>query len=126
MFWKRNREPRPSAPPPLPPLSAYESDAPRQTQWWTNDGLYLGYDTEPPRRGASVALGMDADRNAALPARPAYPDDRPERLRQDAPLLIRISIVSKIGRSVAIDPKGELFAHTALERGSRRVNHHAD
>jgi len=100
------------------PFSADEEGSPRQTQWWTNEGIYLGYSTEPaddemhPLRSEWVLTGNLT----------RYRHDRhvltigPNGSGKTRRLLFPNLYMLKGWSIVAIDPKGELFAHTAMER----------
>ena len=116
---------KPGQRPPSPatissPLSPYEDGPPPETQWWTDDEIYFGYDAEPAS-------------DEAHPLRSEWklkPDKRTRHYRQDRHVLTigpngsgktrRLLFPNlyhlKNWSIVAIDPKGELFAHTAVER----------
>ena len=107
-----------SATKPAPLLSAYEDVSQRATQWWTNDGLYMGYEIAPPSDEAHLLRGewlcTGGVRN--------YRGDRhiltvgPNGSGKTRRLLIPNLFYLKDWSIVAIDPKGELFAHTAIHR----------
>ena len=96
-------------------MSAYEDVSQRETQWWTNGGLYMGYEIAPPSDEAHLLRGewlcTGAVRN--------YRGDRhiltigPNGSGKTRRLLIPNLFYLKDWSIVAIDPKGELFAHTA-------------
>ena len=102
------------------PLSPYEKGDTRITQWRTDNGPYCGYTITAP-----------ADENHPLrgtweltPARNTmrYTSDRhivtvgPNGSGKTRRLLFPNLYYLKNWSIVAIDPKGELFAHTAVER----------
>ena len=103
-----------------PALSPYEDVAARASQWWTDEGLYMGFgiaapdDEMHPLRGAWVCDG----------SRGNYRGDRhiltigPNGSGKTRRLLFPNLHYLKGWSVVAIDPKGELFAHTAQERGA--------
>ena len=109
---------------PAPPMSAYEDVSQRETQWWRNDGLYMGQEIAPPADAAHLLRGdwlcTGRVRN--------YRGDRhiltigPNGSGKTRRLLIPNLYYLKDWSIVAIDPKGELFAHTAVHR-ARRPGH---
>lgn len=99
-------------------LSAYEDETPRETQWWKNGGLYLGYATEAPTDAAHPLRSewkltgetrhYRQDRHVLT----IGPNGSGKTRRLLYPNLYRL----KDWSVVAIDPKAELFAHTVIER----------
>jgi len=100
------------------PISAYEDVSQRASQWWANEGVYMGFEVAPPDdpehplRGQWTCTG--ATRN--------YRGDRhiltvgPNGSGKTRRLLFPNLYYLKNWSIAAIDPKGELFAHTVLER----------
>ena len=103
---------------PAPVLSPHEDGPPRQTQWWTNDGIYLGYLDGPPEDEAHLLRSKWNLTGDTL----QYRQDRhiltigPNGSGKTRRLLFPNLYHLKNWSVVAIDPKGELFAHTAVER----------
>jgi type IV secretion system protein VirD4 len=101
-----------------PPFSAYETGPPRETQWWVNEGIYLGYSAQPPADEAHPLRSEWTLTGNML----RYRQDRhiltigPNGSGKTRRLLFPNLHLLKQWSIVAIDPKGELFAHTALER----------
>src|SRR5215471_15703639 len=99
-------------------FSAYESGPPRETQWWTDDGIYLGYSTEAPSDEAHPLRSDWVLTGNTL----QYRSDRhilsigPNGSGKTRRLLFPNLYFLRNWSIVAIDPKGELFAHTAMER----------
>lgn len=102
----------------VPPISPYENDPLGPTQWWMNDGVYIGYDTADPEDEAHPLRSPWALTQATR----HYRQDRhiltigPNGSGKTRRLLFPNLYFLKNWSIVAIDPKGELFAHTAIER----------
>ncbi len=101
-----------------PELSAYEDVSGRATQWWQNEGLYMGHEIAPPADEAHLLRGDWI----CTGKRRNYRGDRhvlsigPNGSGKTRRLLFPNLYYLKDWSIVAIDPKGELFAHTAPER----------
>jgi type IV secretion system protein VirD4 len=101
-----------------PQLSPYEDGPPRETQWWTDNGLYLGYTAEQSSDDAHLLRSDWTLTGKTL----QYRQDRhvltigPNGSGKTRRLLFPNLYHLKNWSIVAIDPKGELFAHTAMER----------
>ena len=101
-----------------PHLSAYEDLAQRPTQWWANEGLYMGFKVAPPAdenhplRGDWVCDGTRGNYRGDRHILTIGPNGSGKTRRLLFPNLHYL----KSWSVVAIDPKGELFAHTAPER----------
>jgi type IV secretion system protein VirD4 len=113
---------RPDAQAPKPQvMSAYEDLAARETSWWTNDGLYMGFDIVPPADPAHLLRGDWI----CTGERRFYRGDRhivsigPNGSGKSRRLLIPNLYGLKRWSICAIDPKGELVAHTAAYRASQ-------
>lgn len=99
-------------------LSPYEDGAARETQWWTDNGIYLGYTAEQSDDEAHLlrsewklngkTLQYRQDRHILT----VGPNGSGKTRRLLFPNLHRL----KNWSIAAIDPKGELFAHSAIER----------
>jgi type IV secretion system protein VirD4 len=100
------------------PFSPYEDGSPRETQWWMDDGVYLGYSTQPasdeahPLRSPWVLTGNTLRYRQDRHILTVGPNGSGKTRRLLFPNLCSL----KHWSIVAIDPKGELFAHTAMER----------
>ena len=99
-------------------LSPYEDDTLGPTQWWTDDGVYIGYDAKEPEDAAHPLQS----RWALTGETRHYRQDRhilsigPNGSGKTRRLLFPNLHFLKGWSIVAIDPKGELFANTAMER----------
>lgn len=117
MSWFRGKVDKTEAEP-VPELSPYEDDMTRPTPWWTNDGVYIGHDTTDPEDEAHPLRSKWALTGQVR----HYRHDRhlvtigPNGSGKTRRLLFPNLYFLKNWSIVAIDPKGELFAHTALER----------
>lgn len=101
-----------------PSISAYEDVAQRETQWWANEGLYMGFKVAPgkdethPLRGDWVCEGVRGNYRGDRHIVTVGPNGSGKTRRLLFPNLHYLTDWT----IVAIDPKGELFAHTAPER----------
>jgi type IV secretion system protein VirD4 len=102
------------------PLSPYEKGDTRITQWRRDNGLYCGYSITPPtdeNHPLRSAWELTSTLNTTR-----YTSDRhivtvgPNGSGKTRRLLFPNLYYLKNWSIVAIDPKGELFAHTAVER----------
>jgi type IV secretion system protein VirD4 len=116
---------KPAIPTSVAGLAAFtpnEDGPPRQTQWWKNEGIYLGYSTEPAADQMHPLRSEWALTGSML----RYRQDRhiltigPNGSGKTRRLLFPNLYQLKNWSIVAIDPKGELFAHTAFERAKTR------
>src|ERR1700677_129077 len=102
------------------PLSPYEKGDTRITQWRRDDGLYCGYSITAPA-DENHPLRSAWDLTSTLNTM-RYASDRhivtlgPNGSGKTRRLLFPNLYYLKNWSIVAIDPKGELFAHTAVER----------
>jgi type IV secretion system protein VirD4 len=102
----------------LHPFSAHDDSPPRETQWWTDDGIYLGYSASPASDAAHPLRSEWTLTGSML----RYRQDRhiltigPNGSGKTRRLLFPNLHLLKHWSIVAIDPKGELFAHTAFVR----------
>src|SRR5271170_2138983 len=105
-------------------LSAYENVSERESQWWRDEGIYMGYEIAEPDDRAHLLRGDWI----CTGTRRNYRQDRhiltigPNGSGKTRRLLFPNLFFLKNWSIVAIDPKGELFAHTARARdqaGSR-------
>jgi type IV secretion system protein VirD4 len=101
-----------------PAISPYEDEPPGPTQWWTNEGVYIGYDTA---EAADPAHPLRSDWVLTQDTR-HYRQDRhivtigPNGSGKTRRLLYPNLHFLKNWSIVAIDPKGELFRNSAIER----------
>jgi len=101
-----------------PELNPYEDDPPGPTQWWTDEGVYIGYgaaepdDEAHPLRSKWLLTGETRQYRQDRHIVTIGPNGSGKTRRLLYPNLYSL----KNWSIVAIDPKGELFAHTALER----------
>lgn len=99
-------------------ISAYETGPPRETQWWTDEGIYLGYSIAPPSDEAHPLRSKWELTGKTT----RYRQDRhivtigPNGSGKTRRLLFPNLYFLKNWSIVAIDPKAELFAATAMER----------
>jgi len=102
------------------PLSPYEKGDTRITQWRTDNGPYCGYSIAAPADESHPLRGTWELTPALNTMR--YTSDRhivtvgPNGSGKTRRLLFPNLYYLKNWSIVAIDPKGELFAHTAIER----------
>ena len=99
-------------------ISAYENVSDRKSQWWRDEGIYMGYEIAEPDDPAHLFRGTWT----CTGRRRNYRQDRhvltigPNGSGKTRRLLYPNLFYLKNWSIVAIDPKGELFAHTALTR----------
>jgi len=104
------------------PLSPYEKGDTRVTQWRRDNGLYCGYSITAPTDESHPLRGTWELTSALNTMR--YTSDRhivtvgPNGSGKTRRLLFPNLYYLKNWSIVAIDPKGELFAHTAVERAT--------